>query len=171
MLAILPYRRFVIESPLPHAELEARISRCIERSRWMVYRSVNAPFRGEVEGSNFKLRRIIPYGNGFLPVIVARVEARRDGGSQLIGVMRLAYPTAIFMGVWFGGAIIAGVALGVPALSTPPFSWADFTPEIMLAAGAAMTLGGFLPEAAIALRALKKLATATHREAVMEPPH
>jgi len=129
----------------------------------MVYRSVNAPFRGEVEGSNFKLRRIIPYGNGFLPVIVARVEARRDGG--------LAYPCAIFMGVWFGGAIIAGVALGVSALSTPPFSWADFTPEIMLAAGAAMTLGGFLPEAAIALRALKKLAAATHREAVMEPPH
>jgi len=137
----------------------------------MAYRSVNAPFRGEVEGSNFKLRRIIQYGNGFLPVIVARVEARRDGGSQLIGVMRLAYPCAIFMGVWFGGAIIAGVALGVSPLSTPPFSWADFTPEIMLAAGAAMTLGGFLPEAAIALRTLKKLAAATHREAVMEPPH
>ena len=86
----------------------------------MVYRSVNAPFRGEVEGSDFKLRRVSQYGNSFLPVIVARVEARRDGGSQLIGVMRLAYPTAIFMGVWFGGAIIAGVALGVPALSTPP---------------------------------------------------
>jgi hypothetical protein len=112
----------------------------------MVYRRVNAPFRGEVEGSNFKLRRIIPYGNGFPRVIVARVEARRDGGSQLIGVMRLAYPWAIFMGVWFGGAIIAGVALGVSALSTPPFSWADFTPEIMLAAGAAMTLAGFCPK-------------------------
>ena len=66
----------------------------------------------------------------------------------------------------------SGVALGVSALSTPPFSWADFTPEIMLAAGAAVTLGGFLPEAGIALRALKKLAAATHREAaVMEPPN
>jgi len=127
----------------------------------MVFRSVNAPFRGEVEGSDFKLRRVSQYGNSFLPVIVARVEARRDGGSQLIGIMRLAYPTAVFMAVWFGGAIIAGVALGISALSTPPFSWADFTPEIMLAAGAAMTLSGFLPEAAIALRALKKLAADT----------
>jgi len=75
------------------------------------------------------------------------------------------------MGVWLGGAIIAGVPLGVSALSTPPFSWADFTPEIMLAAGAAMALSGFLPEAAIALRALKKLAAATHGQAVMEPPN
>jgi len=136
----------------------------------MAYRSVNAPFRGEVEGSNFKLRRIVPYGNGFLPVIVARVEARRDGGSQLIGVMRLAYPCAISMWVWFGGTIIAGVAHGVSASSTPPFSWANFTPEIMPVAGAAMTLGGFLPQAAIALRALKKLAAATQQEAAMEPP-
>ena len=108
MLAILPYRRFVIESPLPPAQLLDRISRCIERSRWPVSRSVGAPFRGEVDGSNFKLRRITWYGNGFLPVIVGRGEARGDGGSQLIGVMRLAYRTAVFMMFWLSkGAIIA----------------------------------------------------------------
>ena len=36
-----------------------------------------------MNGSNFKLRRIIQYGNGFLPVIVARIEAR--GASASLG--------------------------------------------------------------------------------------
>lgn len=108
MLAILPSRRFVIESPLPPAELLDRISGSVERSRWAVFRTVHAPFRGEVDGSNFKLRRITWYGNALLPVIVGRVEARGDGGSQLIGVMRLAYRTAVFMMFWLSkGAIIA----------------------------------------------------------------
>jgi hypothetical protein len=95
---------------------------------------------------------------GFLPVIVGHVEARRDGGSQLIGVMRLTYATGIFMAFWLGTVIIVGLPLSIALLNTPPFSWVDYVPEIMLVGGAALTLGAFLPEAAIALRTLKKLA-------------
>lgn len=168
MLAILPYRQFVIESPLPPAELLNRISESVERSRWAVFRTVHAPFRGEVQGSNFKLRRIINYGNGFLPVIVGRVEARGDGGSQLVGVMRLSVPTSMFMSIWFGGVIILGVPISITAFNTPPFTWMDLIPEIMLVAGAALTVGAFLPEAGIALRALRKLADVVGRAALDE---
>ena len=121
-----------------------------------------------MDGSNFNVRRIILYGNGFLPVIVGRVEARGDGESQLIGVMRLSYPTAIFMAVWFAGVIIGCLTITISTLGTPPVTWVDFIPEIMLVAGAALTLGAFLPEAASALRALKKVAAEADRAGLVE---
>ena len=169
MLALLPYRRFAIASPLPPAELLSRISGCIERSRWAVFRTVHAPFRGTMDGSTFKLRRTILYGNGFAPVVVGRVEASPDGGSQLIGVMRLSYPTGGFMAIWFGALVFAGLPLSVALLRTPPFAWVDLIPEVMLVGGAALTLGGFLPETFIALRALRKLTDAYPK--VAAPTH
>lgn len=60
--------------------------------------------------------------------------------------------------------IIGCLTITISALGTPPVTWVDLIPEIMLVAGAALTLGAFLPEAAIALRALKKLAADTDRD-------
>lgn len=65
------------------------------------------------------------------------------------------------MSIWFAGVILIGLPVMVALLRAPPFTWMDLIPVGKLAAGGALTLGGFLPEARIALRKLTEITEST----------
>ena len=111
MPALFPYRRFVLDSPLPAEEVIKRMSLNVDRPRWLRLGRDHPPLQGTIVGNEFHLTRVIHYGNSFLPRVIGTVEAQPNGGSRLIGRMRLAYPTAIFMSFWFSFVVIIGIPL------------------------------------------------------------
>jgi len=157
MMNILPYRRFVLESRMAPSRVVERLSENVGRRRLIRFGAERAAFEGEVRDMSFQISRIVWYSNSFLPKIVGRIEPGVDGGSKITVVMRLSRPTAIFMSIWFAGVILIGLPVMVASLRSPPFTWMDLIPVGMLAAGGALTLGGFLPEARIALRKLMEI--------------
>jgi hypothetical protein len=133
----------------------------VDRPRWLRLGRDHPPLQGTIVGNEFHLTRVIHYGNSFLPRVIGTVEAQPNGGSRLIGRMRLAYPTAIFMSFWFSFVVIIGIPLSCTLLLRDPFNWGDLIPVSMLVAGATMVLGGFLPETRKALKELRDIAEST----------
>jgi hypothetical protein len=107
-------------------------------------------FIGRVEGNGFKLYRDIRYRNSFLPRIRGYVSAYRDGTN--IDVTMYLHPVVmVFMLFWLGGVGAGAVATfshGKGAQALIPFGMFIF--------GAALTLGGFFPEAIKARRILEE---------------
>lgn len=152
----MPVLITTIHTDLTLDQARNRIASLIEEptSRWQAWfshQSVRAngrPFLGRLDGVSFKMTRIIVYRNSFLPVIRGRI-AQGDLGANVRLVMTLDPLVALFMLGWF-------TALGAGAFSSAETAgwWAAVVPMGLCVFGAALTLGGFIPEAFKAKRLL-----------------
>lgn len=109
------------------------------------------PFIGRVEGSEFKCHRDIRYRNSFLPRIAGHVDS--DPNGTKIDVTMYLHPVVlVFMLFWLGGVGLGAVA----ALRRGDGGAWTLVPIGMFVFGAALTLGGFYPEAIKARRLLEQ---------------
>jgi hypothetical protein len=121
--ALLPWRRFAIETSWPPSVAAIEIRKRLADSRW---NSSDLPFVGQaVSETVFRFSRAISYRNSFLPVIEARVEPSHRGGARIRVRMGLNGFVIAFMALWLlsatFGAIVA-LAGGRPgALSVVGF--------------------------------------------------
>jgi hypothetical protein len=93
-----PFRKFEIGTPMSPAQAESLLQEIVEPRK--IFRSPfsrdHRYFEGRVAAGRFKIRRIIHYGNGFLPMIEGRL--RRDDSETIVTVnMRLAWPLVIYL--------------------------------------------------------------------------
>jgi hypothetical protein len=114
-MPLFPYDRFDIASPLPAAELCARLAHAVEpKPRGRFGRDERA-FQGRVEGNWFRIWRVIGHHNSFLPTIVGTVEPT-PAGSRLRGTMSLNPLVGILLAVSTLGVVIWGIqALRAPS--------------------------------------------------------
>jgi hypothetical protein len=100
---VIPYHRFEIISSLkPGAAIDV-ISAKTQPGRWFRLSWPTPPvddrFEGHVEGDCFHIRRIIGYGNAFLPVVKGVVHGE-EYGARIVVTMRPFVLVIIFMAAW-----------------------------------------------------------------------
>jgi hypothetical protein len=101
----LPYEKMTLDTALDTAQVVERLKSEVDTSRPSWVQKVSRMFSGDshkffqgtIDGSSFKISRIINYRNSFLPVIIGRIE-----GSKVEITLRTAIFVNIFMMVWLG---------------------------------------------------------------------
>ncbi|MBX9625886.1 MAG: hypothetical protein K2X82_18950 [Gemmataceae bacterium] len=161
-MPLFPYRRFRLESPLPPAEVMARLAAAVEPVRWVrwPFEPPGRPFEGEVGPNEFRVTRVIRYRNSFRPDIEGRVVWTPDG-SVIEGTAALQLWAAAFMSVWLACAGLAVVGcLWMFVRDGLAGDWRPilFAPVGLFVFGWAMTTGGFTVEARRALALLREIA-------------
>jgi len=120
---------------------------------WLYPRSgqaVTCCFLGRLDGTTFKVVRIIGYRNSFLPVIRGRITQHGQGADVRL-VMTLHPLVALFLLVWFTGlgtAVFGNLEAAGSLFAALPLGLCLF--------GAAVTLAGFVPEALEAKRIMRE---------------
>ncbi len=113
MIPLLPYRKFVFESPLSIEEMIRRLTLEVANRHygWQWSERRTEKFEGTVSADGFRISRIIRYRNSFLPVIDGRIRPLVKGVRVEV-TMRLHIAVLIFSVVWlsFVGLGAAGVA-------------------------------------------------------------
>lgn len=145
---IIPYHRFEIISPLsPDAAIDA-ISAKTKPGQWFRLSWPSSAsddhFEGHVAGDRFRLRRIIGYGNAFLPVVEGVVHGE-EYGTRIVVTMRPFAFVISFMAIWL---TLVGSAL---FSSLWPLSL------LMLVFAYALSMSGFWFEASKQERALRAI--------------
>jgi hypothetical protein len=111
-MIILPYEKITLRTALDSQQILGRLEAEVDFSkqtlalRWsrMFSNDPHKFFAGTIDGSNFKISRIINYRNSFLPVIIGKIE-----GSTVEITLRTAIFINIFMAFWLGAAGYAAV--------------------------------------------------------------
>ena len=165
----LPFARFSIHTELSHAETRNRLAAAVDPRRFVFWRNGPLPFVGKVEMSEFRIRRIISYGNSFLPIIHGRIEAHGTG-SRLQGTMRLHVLVLAFLVVWCTGVVVIGGAVSVAMLADGGRRAEALLPVGMLVFAWILTSASFTYEARKAERVLRELVSA-HAWGSMSRPH
>ena len=157
---LLPFQSRVFESALTPAQALERLQAAVEPREWFRRRPSERPFEGTVEGTTFRIQRIIRSRNSFLPHLHGRVDSTPSGRARVVVAFRLHPVVAVFMAIWFGFLLMfGGTVLG----NSPPSS-GELNPRLlipgMLAFGVVLVFGGFVPEAYRAERLLAEVLNA-----------
>ncbi len=147
---LIPFDRFVISSrERPTEALQALRLEVEPRKRFRFPRRGAKAFEGEISGSSFRIRRIIGYNNGFLPVVTGTVEPAPEG-SHIHIHMRLSLYTIVFCAVWLLGVVlIGGSLLLAAAMEQTLMSPGALAPIAMVLFFVLLINGGFWIEAAM----------------------
>lgn len=155
-MPLLPYERFIIETPLLPARAAQALADNVEPRRLLRFGRGEKAFEGEVADNGFSIQRVIGYRNSFLPRIQGTFE-RSPNGTRVSGTMKL-HPLALaFMVVWMGAVAIAAFVILSASLVGHEFEPAALVPVGMFFFGWAMTSGAFTIEARIAQRRLAEI--------------
>ncbi len=92
----LPWREFVIESPLARELAIRELRKAVGPRRFFGISKIEQPFEGEVGADDFRVFRTIRYRNSFLPLILGKFE-NAPSGSRASVTMR---PIWLVLGVW-----------------------------------------------------------------------
>jgi len=156
---ILPYERFIIESPLTVDEVVHRLRNGVAPAKFSLRRSPQ-PFRGSVHGDRFvihRVNRVIGFRNSFRPQVVGRVMPGRSG-STIEVTMTLHPVVTVFMAVWLTIAAVGFVGFGIAFLRSTAFAReVGFFPFLFLPFGLALCTVGFRIGAGGSKRALYRL--------------
>lgn len=149
---LIPFDRFVIESPLAPARAAAELASNVEPRQWIRFRRGASAFEGEVWETDFRISRMIGYNNAFLPRIHGGFE-RSPHGTRVSGTMRLHPFVLVFIAVWSGMAIL----IGFSNMAQGPLTPLALAPVGMIAFMWALVCGAFTIEARIARRRLAEI--------------
>ena len=154
----LPYQTLVLESAMTPTKVLERLKAAVAPVQWRRRGPSERPFEGTVDGTGFRIHRIIAYRNSFRPQLHGRIEPTPSGGARVVISLQL-HPVVLVL-----------LALGVSFFATfwpfgpPSPSASGPDPRLMLAGISAfvvfLVLVGFIPEAHKAEQLLKDIVEA-----------
>lgn len=155
-MQLLPYRKLLIDSPLPVQAAEERLAQATgPRKLFRFGRSAYA-FEGTVSTGNIRIKRAIGYQNSFLPRIHGTL-APRSSGSRLEATLALHPAVTVFLMVWFGMLALIGIPTMLRSLSDGIVWPALLVPPAMFVFAGILVCGGFAAEANIAAERLTSI--------------
>ena len=161
-MAVLPYRKIELYSPLPAEAVALALGNAVEPKRWLRFGAGSRPFEGAVTQSSFDIRRIISYRNSFVPQIRGTI-APEGGGSRISITMQLHLAVAIFMTLWLSAVFLAVIASAPAVLSGRAELATALVPLGMFLFGSILTVASFSIEARKAERLLASLLDGARR--------
>ena len=105
----LPWREFVIESPLARELAIRELRKAVGRRRFFGITKIQQPFEGEVGADDFRVFRTIRYRNSFLPLIHGKFR-NAPSGSRVSVTMRPIWLVVAVWIVWMGFALFTTFA-------------------------------------------------------------
>lgn len=158
MIPLIPYQKFVFESPLNQEEarqrLEAEVAQL--RSGWQWIERRTEKFEGAVSAEGFQIHRIIHYRNSFLPIILGRFSPGVPG-VRIEVTLKLHIFVVIFSLVWLGFVgPLAGEAV-MQIMTTGSVEVGGAIPCLMLIFFFLMLIIGFEIEAYKAKKLLSRI--------------
>ena len=144
-MRLLPYRRFIIETPHAPEQVRARLKGAIA-ARWTFgFSKPEQPLVGDFDGTSFDVTRYVRERNSFRPRIRGRIEPA-GSGTRLSGTLQLHDLVVVFIGCFMlaaGSVFLSGAARSVSSRHVDPMMLGGLG---VLAFLTAMTLGGFFME-------------------------
>lgn len=165
-MKFLPYEKFYLTTSQAPSEVVARLVGNTAPKSHNLFRWTNKstkPYEGSVDGSNFRLSRIIRYRNSFLPVITGQITADTTG-TRVHVRMRMNLFVCVFMGIWLSLVTFAGIAVVSHMLSERKFHSGIFGVLIMFAFGYGLALGGFKYESSKSKKFFAELLQASYEK-------
>lgn len=158
MIPLLPYQKFVLESPFSQEEARRRLAAEVAplRSGWQWIEKRTEKFEGTVSAEDFEIHRIIRYRNSFLPVIEGRISPGMPG-TRIEITLKLHIFALIFSLIWlvFVGPLAAETVQQI--LTTGSVEPGGVIPCLMLIFFVLMMLIGFGIEAHKARKLLGRI--------------
>ena len=161
-MKLLPYRRFIIETPLPSSEVEARLRDAVEPPAFRLGKP-KRPFTGHVHGRTFDVMRSVQGRNSARPRIRGTVEAT-GRGTRLTGTMQTHELVLLILGVVVFTVGSAFVSLAIEALRSGTFQLPMLIPLGLVVVVPVAIIGAFIPEARRSLAELGRVVDASHGE-------
>jgi hypothetical protein len=155
-MKLLPYRKLVIDSPLPVRTAEERLAEATGPRKLFRFGKSAYAFEGTVSTDDIRIRRVIRYQNSFLPRIHGRFEPRASR-SRLVATLSLHPAVTVFMTVWFGMLALIGIPMVLLSLSQGVVGPGVLVPGGMLVFGCVLVCGGFAFEANLATERLTSI--------------
>ena len=159
---LLPYRRFIIETPLPPLEVETRLRDAVEPPAFRLGRP-ERPFTGHVHGRTFDVMRSVQGRNSARPRIRGSVEAA-GRGTRLTGTMQIHALVLLILGVVVFAVGSAFLSLAVGALRSGTLQLPLLIPLGLVVLLPVAMIGAFIPEARRSLTELGRVVDASHGE-------
>lgn len=105
-MLLLPYENLTLTTELTADEARERLSKVIDspkmfRGYWIFAPPPPKPYQGTIAGNQFRIRRIINYRNGFLPVIEGKICPDLMGCHIAIKI-KLNRVVILFLLLWVG---------------------------------------------------------------------
>ena len=166
-MILAPFENLTYTSSLSEKELIESISENIEPKR--AYRkksfgkSNTKPYEGSINGSEFKVNRIINYRNSFIPIISGFIS-QTTRGSRVMVKMRLHAFVYVFMAVWLGATGYIFSSWSISSLTGDTFELEALMPLGMLVFGYLLATISFQVEAIKAKKDLAKILQAKIEE-------
>jgi hypothetical protein len=161
-MKLLPHRQFIIETPLPPSEVEARLRDAVEPPAFRL-RKPERPFTGHVHGRTFDVMRSVHGRNSARPRIRGTVEAA-GRGTRLTGTMQTHAIVLLLLGVLVFTLGSAFMALAIGSLRSGTFELPVLIPLGLVVALPVGMIVAFLPEARRSLAELGRVVDASHGE-------
>jgi hypothetical protein len=138
--ALLPYRRFAIDSPLPVAVAHTRLVSAVGPKGQLRF-GAKTLFEGVVGSATFEIERPLAYSRGSRPQIRGTLTAA-GSGTIVEGTMTLGPLTRAFLIFWFSGVALGciGTVLALASGSRDPLV---MVPVALLIVGGGSLYGGF----------------------------
>jgi len=158
-MKFLPFENLKFSTQIKEEEILKRLNNLVEAksgfSFFNFYDPNSKPYRGEIGGTHFKIKRRIFYRNSFLPVITGDIE-QDILGTTIHVKMRLTIYTTVFLCFWC--AILGPLSVGFLrfGFASKTFDAFQLIPCGMLLFAYAMTMIFFKIESRRSIKDLKK---------------
>jgi hypothetical protein len=158
-MKLLPHRQFIIETPLPPSEVEARLRDAVEPPAFR-FGKPERPFTGHVHGHTFDVMRSVHGRNSARPRIRGTVEAAGHG-TRLTGTMQTHTIVLLLLGVLVFTLGSAFVALAIGTLRSGTFELPVLIPLGLIVVLPVGMIVAFIPEARRSLAELGRVVDAS----------
>ena len=152
LMKLVPFDRFVLCTKHAPHELGSLLAPSVGKPKirinfWPSGKPLPTRFEGRIGEDGFKVWPLVPYGNGFLPIIIGRWEPSVEG-SNIRVTQRMHWFANLFMLAWFGFLIVfLGAVLTSQSESQVDFLSIVFFVLVLIGLGWAMMTVAFWLEA------------------------
>jgi len=156
----LPIKNITFKTSLSQEEVVSRLRENTEPEKNLRFgffsKKKTKRYEGIIAEKYFLIKRIIEYGNSFLPIIKGTIQKDIHGTKVKIK-MRLKTFVSVFMGIWCVGVGIGFISILISSINKNGFEPVIFLPLGMFLFAYLLTLGGFKAESAKSIKDLEEI--------------
>lgn len=132
---LFPFENYTLQTNLSADTVKERLSYYVEPKKpfslQYLFTANEKPYEGTIKDNSFRITRIIPYTNTFLPVIKGTIVPEH-GGTNISINMRMMMGVLVLVSIWCFVAVVLATFSIIAMLQLQTFRTSIVLPIIML---------------------------------------